>query len=66
MGPVTVNSTSDFAPVLSKEFRGIQGALWCGFTLIRVHNMTRTDSQIQRTDKYSQLSPATWPVLLNS
>ena len=34
--------TSDFAPALSKEFLDIQATIECGFTLKRVHDMTRT------------------------
>ena len=42
--PVAVTSPSDFAPVSSKEFLDIQATIECGFTLKRVHDMTRTYS----------------------
>ena len=41
-GPVSVTSTSDFAPVSSKEFLEIQATIECGFTLKRVRDMIRT------------------------
>ena len=37
--PVVVTQTSDIAPVLSKEFPGIQATLECKFTLKRVRDM---------------------------
>ena len=37
----------------------------CGFTLKRVGDMTRTFSQMHRTDKYSQHSKLIWLVWLN-
>ena len=43
---VAVTYTSDFAPVSSKEFLGIQVTIECGFTLKRVGGMTRTYSQV--------------------
>ena len=43
----------------------IQATLECGFTLKRVRNMIRTDSQMHRTDKYSQDSSIIWPVGIN-
>ena len=43
--PVAVTSPSDFAPASSKEFADIQATIECGFTLKRVHDMTRTYSQ---------------------
>ena len=61
--PVAVTWTSGFAPVLSKECLDIQAARECGFTLKRVRDMTRTYSQIHRTNKYSQLSSIIWSVL---
>ena len=63
--PVAVTSTSDSPPVSSKEFMDIQAIIECGFTLKRVHDMIRTYSQMDRTDKYSQHSSIIWPVWLN-
>ena len=40
------------APASSKEFLDIQATIECGFTLKRVRDMTKTYSQIHRTDKY--------------
>ena len=37
--------TSHFAPVSSKDFLDIQATIECGFTLKRVHDMTRTHSR---------------------
>ena len=37
----------------------------CGFTLKRVRDMTRTYSQMHRTDKYSEHSSIIWPVWPN-
>ena len=37
----------------------------CGFTLKHVRDMTRTYSQMHRTDKYSEHSSIIWPVWLN-
>ena len=34
--------TSDFAPASSKEFLDIQATIECGFTLKRIHDLTRT------------------------
>ena len=56
---------SDFAPALNKEFLDIQATIEYGFTLKRVRDMTRTYSQMHRTDKYSQHSSITWSVWLN-
>ena len=39
--------------------------LECGFTLKRVRDITRTYSQIHRTDKYSEHSSISWPVWPN-
>ena len=39
--PGAVTSTSDFAPVSSKEFLDIQATIECGFTLKRVRDMIR-------------------------
>ena len=43
--PVAITSSSDLAPVSSKEFLDIQATIECGFTLKRVRDMTRTYSQ---------------------
>ena len=37
----------------------------CGFTLKRVRNMRRRNSQMHRTDKYSKHSSIIWPVWPN-
>ena len=60
---------------LNFKFRACfeQGVSWhsgkatikCGFTLKRVRDVTRTYSQMHRTDKYSQHSSIIWPVWLN-
>ena len=42
--PVAVTSSSDLAPVSSKEFLDIQATIECGFTLKRVRDMTKTYS----------------------
>ena len=63
--PVTVTSPSDFAPASSKKFLDIQATVECGFTLKRVRDMTRTYSQMHRTDKYSEHSSIIWPVWPN-
>ena len=56
LSPVAVTLTSDTAPVLSKEFLGIQATTDCGFTLKRVREIIRTYSQMPRKDKYSHLN----------
>ena len=43
----------------------IQETIECGFTLKRVRDMTRTYSQMHRTDKYSEHNSIIWPVWLN-
>ena len=43
--PVAVTSPSDFVPASSKEFLDIQATIEYGFTLKRVHDMTRTYGQ---------------------
>ena len=53
------------APASSKEFLDIQATVECGFTLKRVRDMTRTYSQMHRTDKYSEHSSIIWPVRPN-
>ena len=63
--PVAVTLPSDFAPASSKEFLDIQATIECGFTLKRVRDMTRTYSQMHRTDKYSEHSSIIWSVWPN-
>ena len=46
------------------SFLDIQANIECWFTLKRVCDMTRTHSQMHRTDKYSQHSSIIWPVWL--
>ena len=54
LSPVAVTSPSDFAPASSKEFLDIQATIECGFTLKRVHDMTKTYSYfgVFRIDVY--------------
>ena len=54
-----------FCTCFSKEFLDIQATIECGFTLKHVRDMTRTYSQMHRTDKYSQHSSIICPVWLN-
>ena len=49
----------------SRKFLDIQVSIVCGFTLKRVHDMTRTYSQMRRTDMYSEHSSIIWPVCPN-
>ena len=63
--PVAVTSPSDFAPASSNELLDIQATIKCGFTLKCVRDMTRTYSQMHRTDKYSEHSSIIWPVWPN-
>ena len=60
--PVVVTSNSVFAPASSKEFLDIQRTIECGLNLNRVRDMTRTYSEINRTDKYSKHSSIVWSV----
>ena len=57
---------SEWIHTSSKEFLDIQANIESGFTLKRVRDMTRTYSQMHRTDKYSQPSSIIWPVWLKS
>ena len=51
---------------ITLKFRGAgQATIECGFTLKRVRDMTRTYSQMHRTDKYSEHSSIIWPVWPN-
>ena len=63
--PVPVTSPSDFAPPSRKEYPDIQAAIECGFILNQVRRMTRTWSQMHRTDKYSEHSSIIWLVWSN-
>ena len=63
--PVAVTLPSDFAPASSKEFVDIQATIDCGFTMKCVCDMTRTYSQMHRTDKYSEQSSIIWSVWPN-
>ena len=63
--PVAVSYTSDFTPALSREFLDIQATIECEYTLKRVRDMTRTYSQMHRTDKFSEHSSIIWPVWSN-
>ena len=58
--------TSDFAPVLSKEFLDIQAAIELGFTLKWIRDMTRTYREMHRTDDYSEYSSIISPVWPNA
>ena len=60
--PVAVFPPSDFTPATSKEFLDIQATTECGFTLKRVRGMTRTYSQMNRTDKSLERCSIIWPV----
>ena len=55
---VAVTENPDFAPAWSKEPLDTQEAK-------RVRDMTRTYSQMHRTDKYSEHSSIIWPVSPN-
>ena len=52
-------------PTSSKEFLDIQATREFGFTLKRVRDMTRTQSQMHRTSKNSEHSSIIWPVWPN-
>ena len=60
--PVAVTSPSDIAPGSSKEFLDIQDTIEFGFTLKCLDDMTRTYSQMPRTDKYSEHTSIIWTV----
>ena len=60
--PVAVTSNSGIAPASSKEFLDIQATIECGLNLNRVRDMTRTYSEMNRTDKYSKHSSIVWSV----
>ena len=52
-------------PISRKEFLEISGTIECRFTIKPVHGMTRTCSQMHRTDKFPQHSSIIKPVWLN-
>ena len=52
-------------PVLSKELFDIWTNIECWFTLRCVHDVTRTYSQLHRTDNYSQFISISWLVWPN-
>ena len=56
LNPGAAILTSDIVTVSSKDFRDIQATKECSFTLKRVHDTTKTYSQILCTYKYSQHS----------
>ena len=49
-------TTSDFTPALGKEFLEIQANIECGLTLKCVHDMIRTYSELQSSEKKTQKS----------
>ena len=63
--PVAVTYTSDFAPVSRKEILDIEVIIECGLTLKCARDMTRTYSEMHRTDKYSEHSSIIWSVWPN-
>ena len=46
-------------------YTAYMGTIECGFTLKHKRDMTRTYSQMYRTDKYSEHSSIIWPVWPN-
>ena len=64
-GITPATSPWDMAPASSKEFLDIQATIECGFILKRVRDMTKTYSEMHRTDKYSEHSSIIWPVWPN-
>ena len=60
--PVAFTFPSDFAHAIGKKFFHIQATIECGFTLNHVCDMTRTCSQMHRTDKYSEHNSILWLV----
>ena len=65
LSPVAVSFPSDFASVWSKEFFDIHATMECGYTLNRVRDMTRTCSQMDGTDNYSEHSSILWSLRPN-
>ena len=66
LSPIGVTLTSGMAHVSSKKYLDFQVTIKCEFNLKRLHDMTRTYSQMQCTDNYSQHNSIIWPVWLNS
>ena len=62
---VALTQISDVVPFLSKEFLEIQAKIESGFTLKDVRDITRTYSQMHRTDKYIRFSSIIWSVSPN-
>ena len=60
-----MTQTSDFPAASSKEFVDCQETIESGFTVKQVRYMTRTYSQIDRADKYSEHSSIVWSVKPN-
>ena len=65
LSPVAINYTSDMEPVFSEQFRDIQANIECGFIHKCGRDMTRTYSDMHRTDKYSQLTSIIWSICRN-
>ena len=63
--PAAITKLLDITPVLSKEILDTQANIECGFTLKRIHDITRKYSQIHRTGTYSQFSSIIWSVWPN-
>ena len=63
--PVGITLTSDIAPVSSKEVLEIPANIECGFTLKLVRDIIKTCSQMDHTDKHSQLRSINWSVWPN-
>ena len=63
--PVAVSFPSDFARAWSKEFFDIHATIECGYTLKSVRDMTRTCSQMDGTDNYSEHSSILWSLWPN-
>ena len=64
--PVGVSSTSDIAPVSSKEFLDIQAIIvWIHSERRTCHDQNIQSSQMHHTDKYLQYSSIIWSAWLN-
>ena len=63
--PVAVTQIEDIRLTLSKKFVVIEATRECGFTLKQVYDMTRTYSQMQHIDKFSQHTSIIWAVWPN-
>ena len=53
------------SPASSKELLDIQATIECGFTVKLVRDMTKKQSQMHGTDKYSEHSSIIRPVWAN-